>query len=157
VGTPHSSSPSSVSSSQQRSLAASISVSLPKRPFGAPASETTSTGHAFQTYQLINGRPGWTAGVRIKGGYFSEPGSFIIERIKGGYFSEPGSFIIEHSSLFKLTHQSSQLPDLSRRRKLRPTARPRCLMDRALHHPAAHAKCQHSTAAHPTKWGTAHI
>jgi DNA recombination-dependent growth factor C len=37
------------------------------------ASENSSTGHAFQTYQLTNGRPGWTAGVRIKGGVFSEP------------------------------------------------------------------------------------
>jgi hypothetical protein len=46
VGTPHSSSPSSVRSSQQRSLAAYFCVSLPKRPFGAPASENTSAGHA---------------------------------------------------------------------------------------------------------------
>jgi hypothetical protein len=71
----HHGSPSSVQflTSRQRSLDASISVSLPKRPFGAPASETTSTGHAHQTCQITNGRPGWTAGVRIKGSHISEP------------------------------------------------------------------------------------
>jgi hypothetical protein len=39
--------------SQQHSLAASISVSLPKRPLGATTSETTSAGH--QLRYLANG------------------------------------------------------------------------------------------------------
>jgi hypothetical protein len=73
VGTPHSSSPSSISSSQQRSLAASIRVSLPKRPFGAPASETTSAGHTYQLRHLTNVEANRRAKLRIKGSHFSEP------------------------------------------------------------------------------------
>jgi hypothetical protein len=39
-------------------------------PLGA-SSETISTGHAYQTYQITNGRQGWTARVRMKGGEYS--------------------------------------------------------------------------------------
>jgi hypothetical protein len=66
VGTPHSSSPSTVSSSQQRSLAASISVSPPKRSFGTPASQTTSAGHAYQLRHLTNGEANQRAELGIK-------------------------------------------------------------------------------------------
>jgi hypothetical protein len=52
--------------SQQRSLAASISVSLEKRPFGAPACETTSEGHAYQLRHLINGEANQTVELGIK-------------------------------------------------------------------------------------------
>jgi hypothetical protein len=122
--------------SQQRSLAASISVSLPKRPFGAPASETTPAGHAYQLHHLTNGKANQRAELRIK----------------GGHISERASFNAHHSSSWHIK-KSSQLPDLSRRRKLLPAARPRCLEDRALHHPTAHANFRHSTATHPTKRG----
>jgi hypothetical protein len=59
--------------SQQRSLAISISVSLPKWPFGAPASETTSAGHAYQPCHLTNGEANQRAELRIKGSHISEP------------------------------------------------------------------------------------
>jgi hypothetical protein len=86
ISEPHHGSPSSVQFSVTHySSALSQLLSLSHRqkrhfPKTAPslfvaASETTSTDHAFQTYQLTNGRPTWTAGIRIKGGDSSEPAS----------------------------------------------------------------------------------
>jgi hypothetical protein len=103
VGTPHSSSPSSISSSQQRSLAASICVSLPKRPFGAPASETTSAGHAYQLRHLTNGEANQKVKLIIKGGDFSEPvhSSFDAHRSSSWHIkknSQPSRLIKEEET-----------------------------------------------------------
>jgi hypothetical protein len=71
------------SADQHNPLAASNDVINSPSLFVA-ASETTSTGHAFQTYQLTNGRPSWTAGFGIKGSNFSEPASIIIQHSSQG-------------------------------------------------------------------------
>jgi hypothetical protein len=65
--------------SQQHSLAASISVSLPKRTFGAPASETTSAGHAYQLCHLTNGEANQRAELGIKQASF--PSSSISSAV----------------------------------------------------------------------------
>jgi hypothetical protein len=60
---------------RQRSLAASIFVLLPKRPFGAPASETTSAGHAYQLCHLTNGEANQRAELGIKEASFPSSSS----------------------------------------------------------------------------------
>jgi hypothetical protein len=123
--------------SQQRSFAASISVSLLKRPFGAPASETTSAGHAYQLRHLTNGEANQRADIGIKEASF--PSSSISP-------SDQLSSSHHHYSSWSIRAVNSQ--DLSRRKKLHPAAWPWCLVDRALHHPAAHTNCQYPTTAH---------
>jgi hypothetical protein len=52
---------SSLLQSQQRSLAACISILLAKRIFGSSASQITSAGHAYQHRYLTNGEANQTA------------------------------------------------------------------------------------------------
>jgi hypothetical protein len=158
VETPHSSSPSSISSSEQRSLAASISVSLPKRPIGAPANETTSAGHAYQLRHLTKGEAKQRAELGIKEASFPSSSIQFIASLQQHQFirsvhritsaasvhqiSSSDQFSSSSSpeqftpTLVKLTHHSNQLSGVSRRRKLRPAARPRCLAERVQQHPA---------------------
>jgi hypothetical protein len=138
VGTPHSSSPSSVSSSQQRSLAASICVSLPKRPFGAPASETTSAGHAYQIRHLTNGKANQRAKPAIKEASFpSSSISSSVHRISSAVHTTTSQADTSQQSILRRI----------KRRKLRPATMP--------HGPGttspSSAHCQHSTATHRTK------
>ena len=85
--------------------------------FRVPASGANSASHDYQLRQLANGKPEKTAELGIKEASF------------------PNS---DHS-------RSTTEADISRRKKLRPTARPRCLVDRTLHRSAEQATQQHST------------
>jgi hypothetical protein len=112
VGTPHSSYPSSISSSQQRSLAASICVSLPKRPFGAPASETTSAGHAYQLRHLTNGEANQRAELGIKEASF--PSSSISSPDQ---FTRPVTRLVHRIS--SAVHTNTSQADTSEQSTLR--------------------------------------
>ena len=83
--------------------------------FRAPTSESHYAGHACQICQLTNGRAGWPAEIRIKEGSPDHEHSF--------------NALVKYRA-----HQESS----TRRKRLRLTARPRCLVDRALHHSAEH-------------------
>jgi hypothetical protein len=79
----------------------------------ALSASTSESHYASHICQLTNGRAGW-------------PANFCI--------TEGSSGRNIHSTLSSSTEHIKT----TRRKKLRPTARPRCLVDRALHRPAEH-------------------
>jgi hypothetical protein len=130
-GHPHSSSPSSISFSLHITAALSrclhhclaTKMALCKRDYLSRPRLPTPPPNQWQ------GQP--ESRTQNKRGEFSEQHHQFIASVQ--QFTP---------TLVKLTHQSRQLSGVSRRRKLRLAARPRCLVDWAQQHPAEHANCQ---------------